>query len=865
MLIQSRNARRQPRHSFTIDNFKGVDFTTSGFKVQKNRATRMENLIYEDGNVRKRKGWEEVCALPTSPVNGIFNFRLGERDVLLVYAGTRFYTLEWLPDRLLYGYTELNEVEGLLNNRIQCYVQEDKAYLVGCGKYLIIGDFGGGLEVKEAWKSDAVFIPTTTINIDADGENDEMRASLDAVNLLTPYRKNTFVGKNPESVQVGTTYTVDTAEIDAGSDVTVEILRWSDEEIEKIVFKNWTDDKTQLFAEGDDIEVVGSISFELGKITLYLLEQRPPDVNSSNITVTFSVTAEGQADAINLATISTFFGTDGTTDRLFLSGTRPQNIIYWSEAGDASYFPDNNYALLGTKTSAVKCFIRATDGTLMALKERHGNDWDVFYIKGSLVDSVDAQGDTIAYSRFTYTGGLLGDEILSPHVHGNLNGDDLVLTRQGVKGISLRENVSIANYTMQERGRMIKGKLLKHTLAERENATAFVYRDKYYLSLGGVCYIADSRFTFQADEDVASSFNYEWFYWTGIDARCFAEVEGVLYFGDTDGRIKRFHDGYVDTTYLALPSGSMSINQFTNCIEYNGLLDNELTEGEKIRFTSYDENGGEKIDIFGLKIDTTEISGFDAEGNIFIDANKIMQLHEGATIYADCKPDRGFEKHKPYTITKIDLDDNSIQISFEGEVIVPLLLGFSLYTKVTGKDLYVLNLDRENHTFQVSEYLNGAPVILSAYDGVLPILRDTVLYLKHNVVSSWYTPIFDFGSNMLAKTLLALTVSFEPLSGGGRVLVGYQTYNSSGYVYNLDMSERREILETAGSRALDFNDMNFEEFSFEAEFATSYTRSIKESNFNFIVFRFVSDTATACAVSGITAQYKINKMNKGVR
>lgn len=63
----------------------------------------------------------------------------------------------------------------------------------------------------------------------------------------------------------------------------------------------------------------------------------------------------------------------------------------------------------------------------------------------------------------------------------------------------------------------------------------------------------------------------------------------------------------------------------------------------------------------------------------------------------------------------------------------------------------------------------------------------------------------------------------------------------------------------------DFNDIDFEDFSFESSFASSFTFRSKERNFNFIVIRYVSDNQYSCAVNSITIRYKINQINRGVR
>ena len=130
-------------------------------------------------------------------------------------------------------------------------------------------------------------------------------------------------------------------------------------------------------------------------------------------------------------------------------------------------------------------------------------------------------------------------------------------------------------------------------------------------------------------------------------------------------------------------------------------------------------------------------------------------------------------------------------------------------------------------------------------------IYSTINY-RDNVVANWYTAIYDLGSNMYSKTLLGLTITTEPLVKG-KISLGYQTRNIE------------KDFTTYGTRGFDFNDIDFEDFSFESSFTNSNTMRVKERNFNFIVLRYISDTDTACAVNGITIRYKINRLNKGIR
>ena len=87
----------------------------------------------------------------------------------------------------------------------------------------------------------------------------------------------------------------------------------------------------------------------------------------------------------------------------------------------------------------------------------------------------------------------------------------------------LAENVATTERYARERSRSINEKLTRHeNLSE---AVGIVYKNRYYLSLDDVCYIADSRFKYTSEDDIDGSYNYEWWYWTNIPVRVWAVVD----------------------------------------------------------------------------------------------------------------------------------------------------------------------------------------------------------------------------------------------------------------------------------------------------------------------------------------------------
>jgi len=845
------NLNLKERKVYTFEDFRGVDFSNSPYKVLKNRAISAENLIYENGTVRKRTGWQSVCKLDGA-VNGIFSFDIDDTNFIIAYAGTKFYRLQWDTNKQRAIATDITNTctysnavidpSKLVSRRIQLYVNKNKAYIVGCGDYLVFGSWNNGTsyELRRVYDNEDTYIPTTTINIDNDNVNDENRASLDGVNLLSSKRVNELVGVDAASG----TWTLD-APIDNNSDISIKVYTIADGENTTIEINNRiTDDKSLLYIAGDDINSVGSLDLSSGKITLNI-NTKPQEDDTSNIIVTFKSSTEDQDSLISNGTLSIVFGGGGNSNRLFIGGNSiRKNVHVWSEMYDFTYFIDTNFDEIGGDSSAIVGYVRATDGILLVFKEKNGSDATIYYVSGTDTQEVDSNNNPVFMTKFTKYTGNVSDTIYGKYATASLNGDNLILTRNGVKGLEMFDNVTTNAYRVRERSRNINAKLLKQS--NLQDACATVYKDKYYLSVDGVAYVCDSRFTFQVDEDISDSFNYEWWYFTDVDARVWSEIDGILYFGTNTGLICRFVDeNFADITYQDTEEGDLSISYTDNVVSYNMELEEELGESDNITFV--------QGDVFALYLGQEEMLEVDEDGWITIEEETLSKVYGDIEFYADDVADTGLNINTKYHIGEVDLANLKFRIyDANNEVVIPSALGFSLCKYISNKKLFLAEINAEQNEFKLKEFIGGETLDIVAYNGIIPSNLLATIQFNKNVKASWYTPIYDLGSNMFSKTLLGITITTEPLIKGA-ISVGYQTRNIE-----------KDFL-TYGTKGFDFNDIDFEEFSFESSFTNSNTLRVKERNFNFILLRYTSDNQKACAVNGITIRYKINRLNKGVR
>ncbi len=821
------NINLKDRNSISLTDFRGVDFSSSASNVQSNRASYMRNFICENGKNRKRNGWNELLKLG-GQINGIYEHPFVPLQYI-VHAGAKLYLVEKTGG---YSATDISSGLTIKNDRSQAFYKSNKLYIF-CGDYLVFD--GNTNELKRVVDTD-VYIPTTTISIDNDRVADTVRATLDDINCLTPLRKNTLVGHEITTNEVYW-WTLD-GEIDAGTTVRLEIETQSANEEGKATIEvktyesqSFTNEKgeaiIQAFVDGN--KQIGGWNTK-GKIWLSI-DTKPAIENQANITVTFSHKHE-LANKITGCTLGALFGVSGNTDTLFLSGNDNfKNICFYSSEDDFTYFPNKNVIAMGSDTYAVNGFARLSDSTLVAVKEDSAQEAGIYYITGSY-ETINGSNDARLLSPvYARTAGGIGEGIISRYCCANLAGDSLILTRNGVKGIVLGDNVARTERYTRNRSVNINEKLLLHK--DLSQAVAIQHKDKYYLAIDGVCYIADARYKFVPNDTVDGAYNYEWWYWDNIPARVWASIDGELYFGTEQGQICVFDDKYTDRTYINIKDG-MSFDITNNCV--NADMQDAVFENDKIEIQTTSANAflailqqNATMNEFGeIQTDNATILDMHDSQEVIVERNgKYTKCYIGAVDWAEC------------TYAMGDIYGNLVELKGE----------FNVLLDISNKECYITNVDVDNKTFQLKNSRDGN--VLKLYN-VSNNSSKAIITHEETVIAEWHTPVFDFGTIESSKTLLKMSIATEP-ENNGKLLFGYETRNA----YKLTNAK--------GNRKFSFEDFSFENFSFDTGFANSYTVRCNVRNFNFIMFHFISDGECDCLINNFTVIYKINKSNRGVR
>lgn len=192
-------------HSKTLASFKGVDYSHSKLEVSENRSTDMRNLLYKDGMLHKRNGYEQVLQLP-SKINGMWQIKDVEYDnfITIVHSGNKLYKIYFNDDitssykselhintdsNYSYG-TEGFDFGEIKDMKSYGVIKNDKLYIF-CGTLLVYGKFDGSWQLRYVRDDENTYIPITRTNAKADGSF----ALLDEVNLLSSKRKVKLIGE----------------------------------------------------------------------------------------------------------------------------------------------------------------------------------------------------------------------------------------------------------------------------------------------------------------------------------------------------------------------------------------------------------------------------------------------------------------------------------------------------------------------------------------------------------------------------------------------------------------------------------------------------------------------------------------------
>lgn len=457
-------------------NFKGVDFSDE--EVSLTRSPDALN-IWKDykklGKAIETRPELELVNEYDNTIWGVFFYKVGNKEMKLVHCGTKLYKeLDGVRTELFTGLNPRKSYDFVDNNI--WYLKDGINYLKYDGETL-------------SQVEDSAFIPTTTISRNPLGGGTPFQD----VNMMSAYRKNSFVGDGESKV-----YHLDTKGLDTGTNTVTAVV-----------------DGT-ILNESTDFEV----NRPDGIITFKVAPSKPLTDGQDNVEITFKKSVAGYMDRIKKCTLLQVFD-----NRVFFSGNQDYpNTVWHSSLNDPTYCSDLDYYNEGLDLSPVKDMV-AGNNALWVFKEPSQANTTIFY-HNPTIDS--EYGKVYPSTHSSISTGCVGRAI-------NFSDDICFFSDRGMEAVT--QDIT-TEQVLSHRSSLIDSKLLAET--NYKNMILEEWEGYLLVFIDNKVYLADSR----GDQ---SSTKYEWFYWElPINITCTRVKDGVLYLG-TNEAIYKF--GYDENEY----------------------------------------------------------------------------------------------------------------------------------------------------------------------------------------------------------------------------------------------------------------------------------------------------------------------------
>ena len=459
----------------------------------------------------------EECALNRSP--DAINVWRDYRE--LSGIKTRPALKRWLKrDKAITGISANNKSLFFINDGYiyECAIQENgtagaesQKKTVDLGDKAFFFDFNG--KIYAVGKSNFVdaetgidvtaFVPTTSIGSLPDGTG---RQTYQDVNMLTPYRINTFKGDDGVGMPI---LFLDTEKID---DETPEV---------KINGK----DAIEYFRDEEGIETTIQFNRETGAVAFENVTAlpAPEDKGKDNISVKFKKTVQDYpGEDKNMQKILGCTMAQEFDNRIFFSGN-PQypNLVFHSSLNDVGYFSDLDVYEDGTDDGHI-CAMASGNNALWVFRDTDkGNG--VYYHTAAFDNTY---GKVYPSAHSSVSVGCVGGAV-------NFLDDILFFSRNGMDSIS--QNVTAEQFATHKSS-LVDRLMLQN--AEYENMVFAEWEGYLLVFIGHEVYLADSRAVL-ANE---GHYEYEWYRWElfekGSDSvTCATVYDGNIYIGTQKGYI----------------------------------------------------------------------------------------------------------------------------------------------------------------------------------------------------------------------------------------------------------------------------------------------------------------------------------------
>lgn len=493
---------------------------------------------------------------------------------------------------------------------------------------------------------------------------------------------------------------------------------------------------------------------------------------------------------------------------------------YDGKVSDYGYIPDNQFIEIGEGKEKITAIVPLS------------NRLAVFKAQGSyFVDfSVTSNDEEQLVAINTALSGVEKTGCENQFVPAIVNQDTLIYSKNGVLGVSTSTEKSFFM-----RSTNVNKDLIAFTSKEKAEAFATEHQGRYYLFIGNMVYIADSRFKTYESNRLDTSFEYEWWIWDSVEACVAYSFDGKLYIGNKEGSISLFNEEYIDIHKRPIAKGQMMYDgqHFT--------FDNSLgiSEGDEISLEYADELISDNPIVLEDLGNGQEYKCTLPYSDIFNSSNEV-RLYEGMrlTLYIADTELGQCTSICSLTISSIDYLSGEIVLFNRSFMVLPVAFT-TIYLAKQLRDNYRVTY---NEGYRLSD--GDREVSFVGYESI-----KATLIRKKEIVATLYTCALDFGTSLRSKNLykMSLTPSLQTI---GSLKMGYET--------NKSLSYKDGYKDGISGRAIDFDSISFDSLSFGNGFYRSLVKRCFERGFNYIIFKFEHTGNGDFGIEDFSCIYSIN-------
>lgn len=254
-------------------------------------------------------------------------------------------------------------------------------------------------------------------------------------------------------------------------------------------------------------------------------------------------TFAGDADKINGCLYVTLYGGATGDSRVFVTGNSSYKNYFWytgltgSSNADATYFPEFNYNRLGSDAKAISGWSELYQ-KLLAIKED-----GTYTLTYTAISGVVTFPATILNRKIgcDMPGSIqvIRDK---PIFFNTVTGGHIIVSTLIEDEKNIEPLSALINNTPTQ-NEDVTG-LLDNSLADLQACTSVDNGEKYILNVGSLAYVWDYG---RSPYGQGGQYNLLWYYWTNINASCWAFIDRVLYYGDNStGQLVKFVEVWND-------------------------------------------------------------------------------------------------------------------------------------------------------------------------------------------------------------------------------------------------------------------------------------------------------------------------------